>query len=168
MSYPAATDPAGMQGLLSFSFFGSRIAAQLEADRAPQFAKTYDTGYISFGDKFRHIQTFFHHPDYDYAAADYAQSITAPTSASELVSTLALTLASPGYKGKVLITSGQYDFLSCDGNCTDTYAKGKQADVFPNANWTTYAHPGAGHGSTLSLNATGYYDYILNYIDSSL
>ncbi|KAF2651551.1 alpha/beta-hydrolase [Lophiostoma macrostomum CBS 122681] len=168
MGYPSASDPAKGFSSYVFSFFGVRIAAQLPADRAPQFASTYDTGYTAFGDMYRHIESFFHHPDYDYEAAEYAQSITAPNSATELTSVAAVSLVAPGFKGKVLITSGNFDLLICNGNCTDTYAMGNQDIVFPGTKPDTYVHPGAGHGVNFGHNATGFYDHILRYIDSSI
>jgi hypothetical protein len=166
MGYPADSDPSNSFARYTFSYFGARIAAQLPADRAPQFASTYDTGYTAFGDMYRHIETFFHQPNYDYEAAAYAQSISAPNSATELTSVSAVSLVSPGFKGKVLITSGNFDLLVCNGNCTDTYENGIQASVFPDTKPDTYVHPGAGHGINFSHNATGFYDYILAYVDS--
>ena len=168
MAYPAANDPGASFSFYVFSLFGSRIASQLPADLKPQFADTYDNGYVAFGDIFRHIQCFFHQPAYDIEAAKFAQSISQPSAGAEVVSILAVNLTAPEYKGKVLITSGQYDLLVCTGNCTASYETGTQKEKFPKANITTYVHPDAGHGINLGHNATGFFEHILGYVNSNV
>jgi len=77
-----------------------------------------------------------------------------------------LVLAAPTFKGKVLVTTGEFDLPVCGGECNSTFANGGQKSVFAGAEVVeTYLHPGAGHGVNFAVNATGFYDVLTSFLD---
>jgi pimeloyl-ACP methyl ester carboxylesterase len=162
ISYPNATDPAAQTISWVLEIFAARIANMLPAASRPQFAETLDTGYLSFGDIFGYIQGFLHQPNYEVAAAEYSFKVSQALAISELLT--GTTSVSPEYKGKVLVTSGQFDALLCNGDCVSTYAYGTQSAVFPNTKVKTYLQPGSGHGQNFEKNAPELYAEIMKIL----
>lgn len=139
-----------------------RIAKTLPVENRPQFAETLDTGYISAVDMYSYVLGFLHQPNYEVGAAEYSYKTLQALSVSEFFS---LELKnSPEFKGKVFLTSGEYDSLLCNGDCADTFAKGVQNDAFKGAELTTYVQPGAGHGQNFEGNAPDLYAEIMKFL----
>jgi hypothetical protein len=153
LAYPNATDLATLATPWIPTAFASRIASKK------------DTGYLEFVDIYAHSETFFH-PPYSVPTIKYAQSISQPFAITELLSLNTLTLAAPKFKGKVLVTTGEFDLGVCGGECKSTFAAGGEKQVFAGAKTVeTYLHPGAGHGVNFAANASGFYDVITSFLD---
>ena len=100
--------------------------------------------------------------------AQYAQSISQPLAIAELLSLGTLPLAAPEYKGKVLVTTGEFDFIVCSGECKSTFNEGAYKGVFNGTKDVEgYVHPGSGHGVNFNANATGFYNVIGEFLDKS-
>jgi hypothetical protein len=153
MGYPNKDDLANLAGPWLPTAFASRIGSK------------NDTGYLGFGDIYAHAETFFHTP-YSIPTIEYAQSISQPFAIVEFLSLSTLTLSAPTFKGKVLITTGEFDLGVCGGECKSTFANGSQNLVFAGAKVVeTYLHPDAGHGVNFAANATGFYDVLTSFLD---
>ena len=126
-----------------------------------------DSGYVGFGDIYSHAQGFFHQP-FDIPTIEYAQSIIQPASPAEVLSGNAIKFDSPAYKGKMLITTGEFDLIGCGGNCAPRFEYGVQNNTYPSTKVETYLHPGAGHGINFARNATGFYATILDFLDRNM
>jgi hypothetical protein len=160
-----STDAAGMGTSWGPTAFRAEIASTVNAKKWP--AKEYDTGYLIFADIYGHIDTFFR--NYEHDAAEYAQSILAPLSVAELTSLGFLDLHAPNYKGKVLVTTGEFDLLECGGECYSTFEIGKQEEIWKGASkLETYVHPGAGHGVNFNKNAKAFFDKIFDFIERNV
>jgi hypothetical protein len=115
---------------------------------------------------YAHISTFLH--NYEKDVAEYANSITQPFSVAEIEALGLVDLPAPGFKGKVLIASGQYDLL-CGGDCYSTFKDGLQKLIWSGATkLEMYVHPGSGHGVNFNRNATGMYEVVVNFLDDNL
>ncbi|KAF2122265.1 Alpha/Beta hydrolase protein [Lophiotrema nucula] len=154
-SYPNATDPARITLPISQSFQSARLDS------------TRGDAYFGFGDIYGLTVGFFHEP-LDIPTIEYTLSISQPVAIGELTTAEAITLASPKYKGKVLIAAGEYDLILCGGYCADRFKYGVQKDVFPGAKIETYLHPSAGHGLNFAANASVFYDRIIDFVDRNL
>ena len=157
MAYPTKEDYASVTAGFGPTAFAARIPAH----------STHDNGYLGFGDIYAHTETFFH-PPYSIPTIEYAQSIAQPLGISELLSLRTLNLPAPEFKGKVLVTSGEFDFVLCGGECKSTYAAGVAQGVFSGAKVVdTYLHPNGGHGVNFANNATGFYGVITTFLDKN-
>ncbi|KAF2261870.1 alpha/beta-hydrolase [Lojkania enalia] len=142
------------------SIFSNRIASM----QSSAF-KHLDTGYLGFGDIYSHVETFFHKPDYAEDVAKYAQDIAQPLAIAEFLSLNTVQPVAPEFKGKVLVTTGEFDIIICSGNCVKTFASRYYKEIFPMADAEGYVHLGAGHGVNFNYNATGFYKVIGNFLD---
>ncbi|KAF2118209.1 Alpha/Beta hydrolase protein [Lophiotrema nucula] len=164
ISYAAPNDTTNAS---ASPYIGAIFALRIASTLSKAFA-TLDTGYLGFGDIYTHIQTFFHQPNYAVPVAQYAQSISQPLAIAELLSLNALSLLAPEYKGKVLVTTGEFDFIVCSGECKSTFKEEAYKGVFNGTKDVEgYVHPGAGHGVNFGANATGFYDVIGEFLDKS-
>ena len=133
-----------------------------------QFADTFDNSYITFGDIYAYIENFHHQGNYELEAAKYAYSITQPSSAPGFASAQQLNLFAPGFKGKVMLTTGEFDYALCNGNCTAVYAEKVYEDAYPKAGVIyPYLLPGAGHGINLEKDAKIFYAEITKFLASA-
>ena len=160
--YPALVDAVVLTGLaysasgidpkLVLEAFAPRIASKHE----PSKFSDLDTGYLTFVDIISHVNTFFKAPAYELEAAGYAHSISAPFAIAEFLgpqSPLALN-----FEGPVLVTTGEFDFIVCRGECYSTFAEQPLNDIFPKSKLIeAFVQPGAGHGVNFATNATGFY-----------
>jgi hypothetical protein len=65
----------------------------------------------------------------------------------------------------VLVTTGEFDFGLCGGDCYPTYAAQKLETVFPESKYIdAFIHPGAAHGVNFAKNATGFYGGITAFL----
>jgi pimeloyl-ACP methyl ester carboxylesterase len=163
LGYPNATiDLAAGSAAWGPTAFSARIASTVNPNLWPSF--TYDTGYVTFADIYNHVDTFFR--EYEQDAAEYANTIAQPLAVTELTSLATLDLDAGGYKGKVFVTTGEYDLLLCGGECYSTFKTGVQETVWRSADvLETYVHPGSGHGVNFNKNATGFYGEIFSFLD---
>jgi hypothetical protein len=164
IAYPNASDTAARTSVWGPTIFSNRIAKTLPVASRPQFAETLDTGYLGFGDIFNYVQAFHHQPNYEVAAAEYSFSASQPLAIGEFLEGFARPTAK-GFKGKVLVTSGQFDVLLCNGECESTFAGGVQDSVFPDTKVSLYVQPGAGHGQNFESNAGALYAKIVSFLD---
>ena len=154
MAYASSTSPANTLRLTSLSNFASRIANQRPASSAPQFASTFDNGWLSFGDIYNYAETFLHQPDYDVAAAKASFAITQPFSVSDYASTYLANLDVSKFTGKVWLGSGEFDLVVCGGDCNKTYKDGTQDQIWSGVDGgvKTFLLDGAGHGPNFARN----------------
>jgi hypothetical protein len=167
IAYPSPNDTAAHTLVFDLSIFASRIANSLPAPLRPQFAETLDNGYLGFGDMYAYVEAFLHKPDYEIAAAEYSFSVSQALAISEFAGGFP-SPAATGFKGRVLVTSGQFDLLLCDGDCESTFEDGMQNDVFVDAEVVAYVQPGAGHGQNFAVNANELYAKITSFLDDEL
>lgn len=159
----ASTDTGASSQRWIATAFASRIAYTVDRYF---LASDYDSGYLTFGDIYSHVETFFH--DYEQDVAKYADSITNPFAAAEYSSLGNINLDARNYKGKVLVTAGEYDLI-CGGECMSTFDTGLQKTVWKGASvLETYVHPGAGHGVNFNKNATGFYEVIVGFLNKNV
>lgn len=60
---------------------------------------------------------------------------------------------------------GENDFAFCEGNCVGTYNVSSIAELYPNAaDVSVYLQPNTGHVLELSINATGSYQVMWDYL----
>lgn len=172
--YPSRIDAAILTGIgysnnpsysgkVLLEGFAPRIAAQLQSNPIYEL----DTGYLTFADIFAHVNTFFKAPAYEVEAARYAQSIVAPFAISEYLSLERTSPLVPEFGGPVLVTTGEFDFAVCAGECYSTYAQQPLQAIFPQSRVESYVHPGVGHGINLGLNATGFYGVVTDFLEKA-
>ncbi|PVI08011.1 alpha/beta-hydrolase [Periconia macrospinosa] len=167
IAFPNMTDITNILGKSGLTTFGGRLISSLPDSTLPSNADTFDSSYLFFGDRYSYAQAFLHHPqtEEEMAVADYSFRITQPYAVSEFASLGMGGVASPDFKGKVLMTAGQYDLL-CGGDCYTTYKYGMQTTgVFTNPDVTVkeFVQAGAGHG-TLYQEDNGMYEAVFDFL----
>ncbi|KAH8726413.1 Alpha/Beta hydrolase protein [Phaeosphaeriaceae sp. PMI808] len=156
MAYAGDSD-----GKKSLEAMAPRIASSLNPDRFSQL----DTGYVLAADIYTHINTFFKAPAYEADAARHAYSINAPLAVTEYLSIATKSPVAPNFEGAVLVTTGEFDFLACDGECYSSFAKQRLDMIFPKSRFReTFVHPDAGHAINFATNATGFYEGISKFL----
>jgi pimeloyl-ACP methyl ester carboxylesterase len=165
--YPSPNDTAAHTSIWVPTMFAARVARTLPVASRPQFSETLDNGYLGFADMFSYIQSFLHQPNYETSAAQYSFSVSQALAISEFLEGFPTPVAK-GFKGRVLVTSGQFDELLCNGDCESTYANGRQKDIFVDAKVSTYVQPNAGHGQNFESNAGDLYAKIVSIVEGKL
>ncbi|KAJ4345853.1 uncharacterized protein N0V89_011988 [Didymosphaeria variabile] len=165
-AFPSMEDPAFYTSGLGLSVFGSRIVSTLPPSSKPQFANTFDDGWLSFVDKFAFTESFLGGEDYEVPAAEYSFKIAQPYSAVDFLSAFAQMTVADKFEGKVLFAPAERDLFFCAGDCKDTYARGVQGRAFPNNNTEVYFQEGSGHGQNFALNAKDMYGEVVKFVDS--
>jgi pimeloyl-ACP methyl ester carboxylesterase len=169
--YPFLADAAILTGTsYSVPAYGPKLLLEASAARIASTVshefEELDTGYVFFADINAHVNIFFKKPAYEVEAVQYAQSIAQPFAISEYLTMGLMSLLSPGFKGPVFVTTGEFDFGACAGECYSSYREQSLKAVFPNSRLIdSYVHPGAGHGINLATNATGFYNVIANFLE---
>ena len=110
------------------------------------------------------VEAFFKSPSYDPAIVAWAETNKAPTGLMEsLTVQIGRTpIYALGFEGPVMLLSGEYDLLACDGNCGGGFLEAGLEEMFPAAKErVTVVHAGAGHAVNFCLNATGAYEVVL-------
>jgi hypothetical protein len=71
------------------------------------------------------------------------------------------------FPSNLQLITGEFDFVNCNGNCTDTYTVESIKDsLFPGAsNVTIYLQPNTGHALAVATNATAVFDLMLSYLE---
>ncbi|KAJ4288172.1 hypothetical protein N0V90_012189 [Kalmusia sp. IMI 367209] len=164
-SFPNMTDPAFFTSAFGLSVFASRIVSTLPESSKPQFADSFDSGWVSFADKYSYTQSFLGAVDYSIPAAEYSYKITQPYSGVDFLSAFAEHTVADRFEGKVLLAPAGRDLFFCAGDCKDTFERGLQKDAFPKANITVWVQDGAGHGQNFAQNAKELYGQIVKFAD---
>jgi len=164
IAYPNPNDLAARTTVWGPTVFANRVAKTLPVASRPQFSQTLDNGYLGFVDMFSYIQAFLTQPDYEVSAAEYSFSVSQALAIGEFLEGFSAPVAK-GFKGKVLVTSGQFDLLLCNGECESTFANGLQDDIFVDTKVIKYVQPGAGHGQNFASNAGELYAKIVSVLD---
>jgi hypothetical protein len=113
-------------------------------------------------------QLFFHAP-FDASTVEYAWSLGQPASLIEMLVAFASIGVAKDYKGAAMLATGEYDVLSCGGNCARVIEYGVQNATFPSAKAIeTYLHPGAGHGVNFARNATTFFGKLTGFVDRNV
>ncbi|MCJ1331865.1 hypothetical protein MMC10_008557 [Thelotrema lepadinum] len=142
-----------------------RIASGLNL--AEPNATQLDAGYVSWVDLYANINTFFKAPYYDLATVEYVESHKTGFAIVEALTTEVgpLQFPFPKFTGPVLLITGEYDFLFCDGYCVDVLQE-PAAQVFGASRaFKAYIQPGTGHVMNFHHNATGYYQVVTNFLE---
>jgi pimeloyl-ACP methyl ester carboxylesterase len=169
--YPTLIDAAIITGYvfpgdaLSVQIFVEGTAPRIASHVSPHAFSHLDTGYLTFGDIFAHVNTFFKAPAYELDAAEYAHSIAQPYGIAELLSFGQDSVVAPAFAGPVLVTTGEYDFAMCRGECYSSFAGQRLESVFPKSRvLEAFVQPGAGHGVNFARNASGFYEGIGGFL----
>jgi pimeloyl-ACP methyl ester carboxylesterase len=167
-AFPNATDPAAFISGLGLSVFAARIVSTLPEAAKPQFAETFDDGWLSFGDKYAFTESFLGAEDYDVSAAEYAFKIAQPYSAVDFLSVFVQMGVADRFQGKLLFAPAERDLFFCGGDCKDTFARGVQGQAFPLLNATDvslYVQEASGHGQNFASNAKDMYAAVVSFVD---
>ncbi|MCJ1415070.1 hypothetical protein MMC32_001400 [Xylographa parallela] len=170
---PACIDALILTGY-SLNLTAINLALVLEA-WAPKIASTeagfagqdaqLDNGYMSWVDVYANVNTFFKAPNYDFAAAQYAEAHKRPFAWSELLTaSTVFGFPAPTFTGPVLLISGEYDFIFCDGYCPDVLHDPASEIFSASRNFKSYVHSGTGHGMNFHHNATGYFGVMTSFL----
>jgi hypothetical protein len=102
-------------------------------------------------------------------AAEYAQFIVQPFAISEWLS-LAPSPSrpiAPWFKGPMYVTTGEFDYAACAGECCSSFAEAEPNLKFisPRSRMLeSFMHLGADHGVNLGYNATSFYGGIIDLL----
>lgn len=59
------------------------------------------------------------------------------------------------------------DLIFCGANCSYDFIDPPAKQAYPVADLTTYIQPNTGHGMNLHYNATGWYDYVFDWLSEN-
>jgi len=135
--------------------------------QSPGRWRQLDGGYITWVDIFANINTFFKFPFYDAKTVEYADENKQPFALMEVITLSIADLHAPKFVDPVLVISGEYDMIFCNGYCPGILEPGARAAFPASDNLVVYAQPGSGHAINFSLNATGAFEVIANFLESS-
>ncbi|KAI9695059.1 MAG: hypothetical protein M1820_008952 [Bogoriella megaspora] len=170
-SDPGSVDAAVLTGVAYYGVDGT-ISTQAKQHRLastqnPAKWGQLDGAYHVSVDVYSTIELFFKAPFYDRKVAQWAEDNKQPTSLLEDATISITNFTSPVFTGPVMVMSGEYDLLACEGYCPGNIEKGASA-VFPaSKKLVTYSQPGSGHSINLSLNATGSFEVIMSFLKES-
>ena len=68
---------------------------------------------------------------------------------------------------KLQAITGSSDYTICDGECKGIFEHPAQ-EIWKNARFTPHLHPDASHNINFHFNATGAYEVITSFLDTSL
>lgn len=144
-------------------FTNAATAVRIASTVDPAAFQHLDTGYVFSNDMYAHLLAFMHDPAASKDVAQHIYSIVQPAQVSEYESGSTNLPVPTNWTGKALLTTGEYDWPACGGNCTITYREGMQDEVY--GNLEVYLHPGAGHGVNFGRNATGFFGEIVGFLE---
>ncbi|ETN44842.1 uncharacterized protein HMPREF1541_09717 [Cyphellophora europaea CBS 101466] len=167
-SDPALIDAAILTGVAYYGVDSSRSLQSRQSRVAnavdPIKYDKLDGAYNFAVDKYANAENFFKYPYYDQEVLQWAEEYKVPSSIVEDLTVRATNTTSPEFEGPVLIMSGEYDFVACEGYCPGVIEKGA-SEMFPvSKNLVTYSHPNSGHSINLGLNATGSFEVITEFL----
>ncbi|KAI1629488.1 Alpha/Beta hydrolase protein [Exophiala viscosa] len=155
-----AYEATGVIGAISNQAKQNRVANLYEPER---FGKL-DGGFAVWVDIYSAIENFFKVPFFDEEVVQWAQDNQQPAALLENLSIGFANVSSPAFTGPVMIMCGEYDFIACGGYCPG-FIDADIHEVFPaSKNVVAYVHPDSGHAINLSLNATGAFQVLGNFL----
>ncbi|KAE8447325.1 hypothetical protein EG329_010883 [Mollisiaceae sp. DMI_Dod_QoI] len=154
-TFPSLVDGAILTGIgyhvpdsdVAFEAWQPRLARLQSPGRWRQL----DGGWVTWVDIWANVNTFFKAPFYDQKVVEYAEANKQPFALMEVISLSITDLHSPNFTGPVLVMSGEFDLIFCNGDCTpllEPYAK----PYFPaSKDLMVHVQPGSGHGINFSM-----------------
>lgn len=130
------------------------------------FAK-FDAGYTTWVDLYANINTFFKGPYFSLDVAKFAESKKQPIAFTEPLTINPGALPLPKFKGPVLLITGEYDFIFCNGYCTDVLDSPADLIFGASKKFKSYVQPNMGHGMNLHKNATGYFGVVTDFLGAN-
>ncbi|KAH7303809.1 Alpha/Beta hydrolase protein [Stachybotrys elegans] len=131
----------------------------------------FDSGYLTWVDRFAQINTYFKFPFYDDKVADFAEQAKQPFGFTEFFtfpSGNGGNLDASNFTGPALAITGQQDYIVCDGNCEGIFIE-PASTFYRNAQpFVPYLQPNASHNINFHYNATGAYGVITKFLDENL
>ncbi|KAH6896501.1 Alpha/Beta hydrolase protein [Thelonectria olida] len=125
-----------------------------------------DPGYLTWVDVFAQINTYFKYPFYDIPTSSYCEEYKQPFGIGEFLTIADGDFDASGFKGAVLAITGKTDYIICDGECEGIFEEPAKT-IWRNAKFTPYLHPHASHNFNFHHNATGAYNVITGFLESS-
>ncbi|KAH9205469.1 Alpha/Beta hydrolase protein [Leptodontidium sp. 2 PMI_412] len=168
VSKPGLVDGAVLTGI-SYKVPDTSVAFEawqprLARAQSPGRWRQLDGGYTTWVDIFANANVFFKYPFYDREVVEYSEATKQPFALMEVI-TLAITdLHSPKYTGPVLMISGENDLVFCNGDCAPIIKAPAVERFNATKNLEVYVQPRSGHAINYSLNATGAYGVITNFL----
>lgn len=165
---PGLVDGAVLTGIgykvpdtsVAFEAWQPRLASL----QSPAKWRQLDGGYVTWVDIFANVNTFFKAPFYDPRVVQYAEDNKQPFSLMEVITLSITDLHSPKFVGPVLVISGESDLVFCNGNCVPLLEPDAKPYFPASKDLKVYVHPGSGHGINLSLNATGAFGVMTDFL----
>ncbi|KAG4434041.1 hypothetical protein IFR05_010463 [Cadophora sp. M221] len=158
-SKPGLVDGAVLTGI-SYKVPDTAVAFEawqprLARVQSPGRWRQLDGGYTTWVDIFANANV---------KVVEYSEATKQPFGLLEVI-TLAITdLHSPKYTGPVLVISGENDLVFCNGDCVPIIKAPALERFNATKNLEVYVQPGSGHAINYSLNATGAYGVITNFL----
>lgn len=115
------------------------------------------------GGCFANVATFFKQPFYDINVVKAAGTNKQPFAFMEVI-TLGITPLGTNFTGPVLVLTGEYDFIFCTGYCGGILVPDAEKTFPDSKGLEVYMQPDSGHGINLSLNATGSFGVIVDFL----
>ncbi|KAK9769341.1 putative AB hydrolase-1 domain-containing protein [Seiridium cardinale] len=168
------SDAALLTGLLPNSTHLSDVkVATFEHDFAPvhdpvRFGK-YASGYIVLTSENTLQKLYFTKDGLEPELLTYTEEIKQPEAVALYVSSgQAFEDPGPAFKGPIQLLVGEFDYVSCNGDCKGTYTEeGIMNSTFPEAsNVTVYLQPNTGHALTVAKNASAGFDVMFSYLEA--
>ncbi|KAH7370902.1 Alpha/Beta hydrolase protein [Rhexocercosporidium sp. MPI-PUGE-AT-0058] len=171
VSKPGLVDAAVLTGIsykvpdtsVAFEAWQPRLARLQSPGRWRQL----DGGYTTWVDIFASVNVFFKYPVYDKKIVEYSEATKQPFALMEVISLSITDLHSPKFAGPVLVISGENDLVFCNGDCVPILNAPAVERFNASKNLEVYVQPGSGHAINYSLNATGAYGVITNFLTAN-
>ncbi|KAH7324682.1 Alpha/Beta hydrolase protein [Stachybotrys elegans] len=132
---------------------------------------SWDTGYLTWVDKFTQMNTYFKLPFFDEATANFVEQEKQPFAWTEFFT---INMGNGGdfdasaFTGAALAITGQNDYIVCDGDCVGIFEE-PASTLYQNAQpFVPYLHPNASHNFNFHYNATGAYAVITKFLDDNI
>ncbi|KAF8861502.1 alpha/beta-hydrolase [Acephala macrosclerotiorum] len=133
---------------VSFEAWQPRLARL----QSPERWRQLDGGWVSWVDVWSNVNTFFKAPFYDQKVVEWAEAHKQPFSLMEVISLSITDVHSPKFTGPVLVMSGEFDLIFCNGNCKSILEPYAKPYFNASKDLEVYVQPGSGHGINLSIS----------------
>lgn len=183
----------GLSHDFSFSSrYGIATNFHLAKENRPGLWGNYSSGFLTWADELALQYNTLKHPYFDLEVLARAEKEKVPFAVGELLTLGVPSLVAPDFKGPVLVslshfcfvpkqwcssrsdnhiltdtcpqlTTGDCDTTMCGGNCTSILDPA--AVDFPSSSkFATYLQPNSGHALNMHLNASAYFEVILEFL----
>ncbi|KAI9757587.1 MAG: hypothetical protein M4579_003399 [Chaenotheca gracillima] len=126
-----------------------------------------DPGYVTWGDVYANINTFFKKPLYTVGAVEFTDATKQPFAIAELVTVGLLNFDASKFTGPALYLNGEFDFLICGGYCPGVADQPARTFFSGSRNFQTRIQPNTGHGLNFHKNAIDSYTIITDFLQST-